>query len=64
VLNAANEVAVEAFLTGQIGFLEIAGTIRTTLEACRPAPLNHIDDVLKADRWGRHYARRLIDGTH
>lgn len=64
VLNAANEVAVEAFLTGQIGFLEIAATIRTTLEACRPVSLNHIDDVLKADRWGRHYARRLIGGTH
>ena len=64
VLNAANEVAVEAFLAGQIGFLDIAGTIRTTLEACRPVPLNHIDDVLRADRWGRHYARRLIDGTH
>lgn len=64
VLNAANEVAVEAFLAGQIGFLDIAATLRATLEACRPGPLNHIDDVLRADRWGRSYARRLIDGTH
>ena len=64
VLNAANEVAVEAFLAGTIGFLDIAATIRATLDACRPTPLQHIDDVLRADRWGRSHARRLIAGTH
>ncbi len=63
VLNAVNEVAVDAFLAGRIGFLDIAATIRTTLEECRPAPLDHIDDVLRADRWGRTHARRLLDGT-
>ena len=61
VLNAANEVAVEAFLQGKIAFLEIPAIIRTTLEGHQAAPLQRIDEVLRADLWGRNTARRLID---
>jgi 1-deoxy-D-xylulose-5-phosphate reductoisomerase len=61
VLNAANEVAVEAFLTGEIPFLEIPAVIRATLDRHRPEPLRHIDEALRADRWGREAARRIID---
>lgn len=60
VLNAANEVAVESFLGGEISFLQIPDIIRATLDNHRVAPLEHIDEVLRADRWARGEARRLI----
>lgn len=60
VLNAANEVAVEAFLAGEIGFLAIPGLIRATLDRHQTGPLLQIDEVLRADRWARTEARRII----
>ncbi|MEZ4485896.1 MAG: 1-deoxy-D-xylulose-5-phosphate reductoisomerase [Syntrophotaleaceae bacterium] len=60
VLNAANEVAVEAFLQEQIGFLDIASILHNVLDRHVPAPLEHIDDALRADLWGRQEARRTI----
>ncbi len=63
VLNAANEVAVEAFLSGRIGFMAIARIIRRVLDEYRPEPLRHIDDALRADQWGRAAARRIIDSN-
>jgi 1-deoxy-D-xylulose-5-phosphate reductoisomerase len=62
VLNAVNEVAVEAFLAGRIGFLDIAAVIRRVLERHSPRELEHIDTALRADRWGREEARRIIGG--
>lgn len=61
VLNAANEVAVEAFLGGEIPFLQIPAVIRAALDRHRPQPLQHIDEALRADRWGRETAREIID---
>jgi 1-deoxy-D-xylulose-5-phosphate reductoisomerase len=61
VLNAANEVAVDAFLKGEIAFLDIARIIRLTLEGVELKPLERIDEVLRADLWGRKEARRFID---
>ena len=63
VLNAANEVAVEAFLQGEIAFLAIPVIIRATLERHRVGSLTHLDEALRADRWGRAEARRIIDTT-
>ena len=63
ILNAANEVAVAGFLEGRIGFLEIPRVIRQVLDACHPGPLQHIEDALRADRWGRTAARRFIDSN-
>ncbi len=60
VLNAANEVAVEAFLEGRIAFLDIPAIIQGTLDRHQVTPLRHLDDVLNADRWARQEARRLI----
>ncbi len=60
VLNAANEVAVEAFLTGRIGFLDIATVIRRVLDRHSPLELEHINTALRADRWGREEARLVI----
>lgn len=50
VLNAANEVAVEAFLQGRIGFLDIARTVETALKNHAVHPLNSLEDVLEADK--------------
>jgi 1-deoxy-D-xylulose-5-phosphate reductoisomerase len=50
VLNAANEVAVELFLAGRIGFTEIAATVEQALEDfAAPAPKD-IADVMDLDR--------------
>jgi 1-deoxy-D-xylulose-5-phosphate reductoisomerase len=60
VLNAANEVAVDAFLHERIAFLDIAVIINGVLDRYVPAALDHIDDALRADLWGRQEARRIL----
>jgi 1-deoxy-D-xylulose-5-phosphate reductoisomerase len=60
VLNAANEVAVDAFLAGRLRFTDIAPTIEGVLESCvEPAP-SSIDDVLEIDRRARASASNAI----
>ena len=59
VMNAANEIAVDAFLKGQIGFLQIARVIENTMDAHQAHDLNNIEEVLQADRWGRITARDI-----
>jgi 1-deoxy-D-xylulose-5-phosphate reductoisomerase len=60
VLNAANEVAVAAFLEEQIGFRDIHRLIGKTMQAhaCRHA--NDVDEILEVDRWAREKASSLI----
>ena len=53
VLNAANEVSVQAFLEGQIGFPQIPRTIERVLSRHRVVPQPTLDDLLAADRWAR-----------
>jgi 1-deoxy-D-xylulose-5-phosphate reductoisomerase len=60
ILNAANEVAVQAFLARGIGFLDIARVVERTLDAIDPTPLSCIDDVLAQDQRARGHARALI----
>lgn len=62
VMNAANEVAVEAFLQNRIGFLGIARLIEAVMKHHRSEQLTTIDRVLQADLWGRQEARTLING--
>jgi 1-deoxy-D-xylulose-5-phosphate reductoisomerase len=57
VLNAANEVAVSAFLQGQLDFLGIPGLIDGVMSAHRNAPAQEIGDILEADRWARDLAQ-------
>lgn len=59
VMNAANEIAVEAFLDGRIGFVQIAETIERTMNAHSAHKLVSIDEVLKADMWSRETAREI-----
>jgi 1-deoxy-D-xylulose-5-phosphate reductoisomerase len=55
-LNAANEVAVAAFLGGRLGFLGIPALIDGVMSAHRNAPARELGDVLEADRWARDLA--------
>ncbi len=60
VLNAANEVAVEAFLAGQLGFLDIARVVENTLEAMPARPPSSITEVLELDREARRRASATV----
>ena len=59
VLNAANEVAVELFLAGQLPFLAIPALVEATLERFAPNSAEALDDVLAADGEARAMARQL-----
>lgn len=60
VMNAANEVAVEAFLAGRIGYLDIARLIEQTMDRHLCHDLCSIEAVLEADRCGRQIAQELL----
>ena len=60
VLNAANEIAVAAFLEKKIGFTEIAKTVDKTMQAHKAYPPVELDEYLQADRWARETALKLI----
>jgi len=59
-LNAANEVAVHAFLNNQIAFLDIPKVIQETMAAYQTTPLSTIDEVLAIDRWARRTAEEMM----
>ena len=56
--NAANEVAVEAFLARRIGFLDIAAVVEETLTRVDGAPARDLDDLVAADAEARRLAAR------
>ena len=58
VLNAANEVAVERFLKGELAFDRIAHLIEDVLSRVDGMPVEHLEDVLDADRAAREAAAR------
>jgi 1-deoxy-D-xylulose-5-phosphate reductoisomerase len=60
VLNAANEVAVEAFLEGRLPFQRIAAVIAATLDAVPVAPADDLAAVLAADAAGRAAAQAAL----
>jgi 1-deoxy-D-xylulose-5-phosphate reductoisomerase len=53
VFNAANEVAVAAFLDGRIGFLEIASLVEDALAQADGSPARDLDELREADRQAR-----------
>lgn len=59
-MNAANEVAVDAFLQGGIRFTDISDIIRSTMQAHAPREVESIDVALEADRWAREKAGSLV----
>ena len=65
VLNAANEIAVEAFLAGRARFLEIPSLIASVLERLGDAPADSLDQLLEADANARRTATELLEqGVH
>jgi 1-deoxy-D-xylulose-5-phosphate reductoisomerase len=60
VFNAANEVAVAAFLEGKLPFLEIAEVVAETLEAVEGAPARDLDDLVAADAEARRHAEEAL----
>ena len=60
-LNAANEIAVEAFLNNQIGFLDISKIIERTLEAVPTANLDTLVSVMENDQLSRQIAKSVIE---
>jgi 1-deoxy-D-xylulose-5-phosphate reductoisomerase len=63
VLNAANEVAVQAFLDGEIRFTAIAEVIDRALAGHEPGPVRHFSDLYRADAEARIGARELIEAV-
>jgi 1-deoxy-D-xylulose-5-phosphate reductoisomerase len=59
-LNAADEIAVEAFLAGAIGFTDIAAIVSETLQSVGSVSPRSVGEVLEIDRKSREVARRLI----
>jgi len=61
VLNAANEIAVHAFLRRRLPFLGIAEVVETALERLEPRPVRAFDSLYEADREARELAATLVD---
>jgi len=64
VLNAANEVAVEAFLAGELSFTAIAEVVEGTLDEVEAATPTHFDDLYAADAVARERAGKLVARQH
>jgi 1-deoxy-D-xylulose-5-phosphate reductoisomerase len=60
VMNAANEIAVDAFLNHGLRFSEIPQVIRSTMEAHAHQEITCLDEALEADRWAREKAESLV----
>lgn len=60
VLNAANEIAVEAFFNRRIGFLQITETVERTMQAHTNISHPSFGEILAADRWARETANAMV----
>jgi 1-deoxy-D-xylulose-5-phosphate reductoisomerase len=60
VFNAANEVAVAAFLEGRIPFGRISETIQDTLDAHAPVAASSVEAVQAADQWAREQTQQRV----
>ena len=59
-MNAANEIAVEAFLHGGIRFVDIPDIIQSTMEAHTPREFDSLELAMEADRSAREKAESLV----
>jgi 1-deoxy-D-xylulose-5-phosphate reductoisomerase len=62
VMNAANEIAVDAFLNKKLSFLGIPQVIEKVIHQHKSEDLTSVEQALHADLWGRHKAQELIGG--
>ena len=61
-MNAANEVAVMAFLEGKIPLTRIVEVVQTVVDEHEPASVVSIVNIERADRWGRQRAAEILEG--
>lgn len=61
VMNAANEVAVDAFLKGKINFLDITGIIEDALSGVPFIKSPGIEDLFETDAQSRNYSQQTIE---
>jgi 1-deoxy-D-xylulose-5-phosphate reductoisomerase len=61
ILNAANEIAVAAFLAGQIGFLDIADVVSSALDGYSPNAPHDLDMLFSIDAAARSYTQALME---
>lgn len=64
VLNGANEIAVDSFLKGKIGFLQIPALIEKTMEAHKTFAIESIENVIEADTWARNMTEKQLQGLN
>jgi 1-deoxy-D-xylulose-5-phosphate reductoisomerase len=62
ILNAVNEIAVNAFLSKQLKFTDIALCVQKTFQHIRPTPIHTLEDVLRAHEKASHTAQEIL--TH
>ena len=61
-INAANEIAVNAFLKNKINFLQISELIETALNSAKNQSFNSIEDILMIDEQARKKTEDLLKG--
>jgi len=61
IFNAANEIAVEAFLQERIGFLQIPSVVSAALDVCEAVKIDGLDEVLEFDRIARDATFKIIN---
>jgi len=63
VLNAANEVAIDAFLEGRVSFLQLSELVADTLSRSKISPAADLPTIIAADADARRLARELLKGS-
>ncbi|MEZ4999292.1 MAG: 1-deoxy-D-xylulose-5-phosphate reductoisomerase [Bacteroidales bacterium] len=63
IMNGANEIAVEAFLEGRTGFLEMTNIIEMTISRAKKISSPSLDDLKESDAWARRVALELINNN-
>ncbi|MGI6620469.1 MAG: 1-deoxy-D-xylulose-5-phosphate reductoisomerase [Bacillota bacterium] len=61
VLSVADEIVVEAFLSGEVKFTEIYTILKAVLDSCLPKPVTSVDVLEQEARWAAWETRRLIN---
>jgi len=60
VMSAADEVAVNAFLNGKIGFMDIPRVIENVMAAHNTIEKPSLDDIMEADAWAKEFAKQQV----
>ena len=62
ILNASNEIAVNAFLEGSIKFTGIPLLLQRVMEEHEVKPVHTVEDILRADHWARERSKAILEG--